>query len=47
MFNNFNCFFIGSSYEGRRKAAKRLARLHFKSPVAIHPEGNIYSFPTQ
>ncbi|OIJ09147.1 hypothetical protein BKP35_17255 [Anaerobacillus arseniciselenatis] len=33
-------------HEGRRKAAKRLARLHFKAPVAIHPEGNIYSFPT-
>lgn len=40
----YNCEFFGSTYEGARKAAKKIIRASHKIPISISPY--IYFFPT-
>lgn len=41
-----NCFYNGSSYEGRLNATKFLTEYNYKAPILIKEEGNIIFFPT-
>lgn len=42
-----NCYYNGSTFEGRMNATKYLTGYTYKTPILIREEGNIIFFPTK
>ena len=41
-----SCMYFGSSYEGRKKGAKRILGAEYKVPIVVEDSDNLIVFPT-